>query len=76
MTDLFTVEFNTLGDDQRYSAIASFAQAQPTESNRHDFKLIWTNDAIKDVAAFANTFGGILIIGVEKSQNPDGRGDV
>ena len=38
------------------------------ESNRHDFKLSWTNEAIKDVAAFANTFGGILIIGVEKNQ--------
>jgi hypothetical protein len=67
--DLFTVEFSALSNDQRYSAITSFAQAQPTESNRHDFKSVWTNDAIKDVAAFANTFGGILVIGVEKNQN-------
>lgn len=67
-TDLFTDELRTLNNDQRYSAIAAFAQAQPIESNRHDFKLIWTNDALKDVAAFANTFGGILIVGVEKGQ--------
>jgi predicted HTH transcriptional regulator len=69
MTDLFTVDFGSLSNDQRYSAIAAFAQAQPSESNRHDFKLIWANDAVKSVAAFANTFGGILIIGVEKNQN-------
>ncbi len=69
MVDLFAAEFGSLNNDQRYSAIAAFAEAQPTESNRHDFKLVWTNDAVKDVAAFANTFGGILIVGVEKNQN-------
>jgi hypothetical protein len=68
MIDLFTAEFNNLNDDQRYSAIVALAQTQPAESNRHDFKVIWTNEALKDVAAFANTFGGILIIGVEKNQ--------
>ena len=68
MIDLFTSEFSGLGNDQKYSAIAAFAEAQPHESNRHDFKLAWTDDAVKDVAAFANTFGGILIIGVGKSQ--------
>lgn len=67
--DLFTADFGSLSNDQRFAAIASLAQAQPTESNRHDFKTVWTNDAIKDVAAFANTFGGILVIGVEKNQS-------
>jgi hypothetical protein len=69
MIDLFTSDFNSLTNDTRYSAIADFARAQPAESNRHDFKLIWTNETIKDVAAFANTFGGILVIGVEKNQS-------
>ncbi len=69
MVDLFTEEFGNLGNDQRYSAIVAFARAQPSESNRHDFKTIWANDAVKDVAAFANTFGGILIVGVEKNRN-------
>jgi len=68
MTDLFTDDFESLSNDQRYSAIADFTGAQPNESNRHDFKVIWANDALKDVAAFANTFGGLLIIGVEKNQ--------
>src|SRR5260370_37715527 len=67
--DLFTADFGSLSNDLRYAAIASLAQAQPMESNRHDFKTVWTNDAIKDVAAFANTFGGLLVIGVEKNQS-------
>src|SRR5437762_8519760 len=69
MIDLFTTDFNGLTNDNRYSAIVDFARAQPTESNRHDFKLVWNNDTLKDIAAFANTFGGILIIGVEKNQS-------
>jgi hypothetical protein len=66
--DLFSAEYGTLNNEQAFSAIASFAEAQPTESNRHDFKAIWKDNAIKDVAAFANTLGGILVIGVEKNQ--------
>jgi len=69
MTDLFTAQLSNLNNDQLYSAIVEFAQAQPNESNRHDFKSVWTNDAVKDVAAFANTFGGLLIIGVGKGQD-------
>jgi len=69
MTHLFTTELNSLTNDQRYSTIVDFARAQPNESNRHDFKSVWTNDALKAVAAFANTFGGLLIIGVEKNQH-------
>lgn len=68
MIDLFTSDFIGLNNEQRHSAIVDFVSAQPTESNRHDYKLIWNNDAIKDVAAFANTFGGILLIGVEKNK--------
>lgn len=69
MTDLFTEDFSALNNDQRHSAIEAFAQAQPNESNRHDFKVKWTNEAVNDVAAFANTFGGLLIIGVQKGQS-------
>jgi Putative DNA-binding domain len=68
LLDLFTADFNNLGNDALYSAVADFARAQPVESNRHDFKTVWNNDTLKDVAAFANTFGGILVIGVEKGQ--------
>ena len=69
MTDLFTADFNNLTNEARYSAIADFAAAQPVESNRHDFKTIWNDDTLKAVAAFANTFGGILVIGVDKNQS-------
>jgi len=53
MIDLFTAQLTSLSNDRLYSAIVDFAAAQPNESNRHDFKLIWTNDALKDAAAFA-----------------------
>lgn len=66
--DLFTADLNALSNDERYAAIADFARVQPIESNRHDFKTLWNNDTVKDVAAFANTFGGILLIGVKKGQ--------
>jgi hypothetical protein len=68
MIDLFTAELNTLSNENLYAAIADFAKAQPNESNRHDFKSIWTSDTVKHVAAFANTFGGLLIVGVEKGK--------
>lgn len=68
MADLFTVDFNQLGNNARYTAIDDFARALPTEGGRHDFKRIWNDETLKDVAAFANTFGGLLIIGVEKGQ--------
>jgi hypothetical protein len=67
MIDLFVADFNTLNNEQRYSAMVEFARDLPNESNRHDFKTVWTNETLKDVAAFSNTFGGILVIGVEKN---------
>jgi hypothetical protein len=69
MIDLFTAQLSSLSNEQLYSAVVEFAQAQPNESNRHDFKSAWTSDAVKDVAAFANTFGGLLIIGIGKGQD-------
>jgi hypothetical protein len=69
MIDLFTADLDRLGNDDLYNAIAEFARVLPNESNRHDFKLQWTSDTVQDVAAFANTFGGLLFIGIEKGQN-------
>jgi len=68
MIDLFTADLNNLPNDDLYAAISDFARAQPNESNRHDFKIEWNDEALKDVAAFANTFGGLLIIGVRKGK--------
>ncbi|MGA7342495.1 MAG: ATP-binding protein [Terracidiphilus sp.] len=66
--DLFTADLNRLTNDDLYLAIADLARTQPGESYRHDFKESWSNDTLKDVAGFANTFGGILVIGVSKGQ--------
>jgi schlafen family protein len=67
--DLFTADLGRLQNDDLYNVIAEFARVSPNESNRHDFKLKWADDSIQDVAAFANTFGGLLFIGVAKGQN-------
>jgi Schlafen, AlbA_2 len=69
MIDLFTADFQQLENDALYNAIAEFARVSPNESNRHDFKLQWTNETMQDVAAFANTFGGLLFVGIAKGQN-------
>src|SRR5260370_109982 len=68
MIDLFTAQLTSLSNDRLYSAIVDFAAGQANENKRHDLKLIWTNDELKDAEAFANTFSGLLIIGVEKNQ--------
>jgi hypothetical protein len=66
MIDLFTADFDRLRNDDLYNAIAEFARVSPNESKRQDLKLLWNNDNIQDAAAFANTFGRILVIGVER----------
>jgi len=38
------------------------------EGWRHDYTSQWDDSSLKTVAAFANTFGGLLIVGVKKSQ--------
>src|SRR6266568_1089325 len=69
MVDLFTDDLDSLKNDQLFSAIKEFSEAQPCEGYRHDFKLKWNNDgALQSVAAFANTFGGLLFIGVKKQR--------
>jgi hypothetical protein len=69
LLDLFAADLSRLTNDDLYLAIADFARAQPGESYRHDFKEIWNNDTLKDVAGFANTFGGVLVIGVSKNKD-------
>jgi len=65
--DLFTDDLEAVGNDQLFAAIAEFARAQPSEGWRHDYTEQWSDDSgLKNIAAFANTFGGLLIIGVRK----------
>jgi len=59
---------NALGNDELYIAIEEFAKTQPSEGWRHDYTLQWTDTALAEVAGFANTFGGILIVGGKKEK--------
>jgi hypothetical protein len=65
-------------DKDLYSAVEIFARVALPQAERTqegyllDFKAIWNDTALKAVAAFANTFGGILVIGVSEK---DGRAD-
>jgi len=67
-TDLFRDNLSALTEAELYSAIEAFAKAQPSEGWRHDYTEQWTDTALKNIAAFSNTFGGILIVGVRKGK--------
>ena len=68
--DLLTADLSALSNDEIYANIVAFASAQPTEGWRHDYTETWDDDsALTKVAAFANTFGGILLVGVRKGKN-------
>lgn len=77
-TDLFKDDFSRLSDVELFQAIAAFTrvsepiQVRPRESFVLDFKSEWGDRALCTVAAFAHTFGGLLVIGVsEKDAQPD-----
>jgi hypothetical protein len=68
--DLLTADLNALSNEEIYANIVAFASAQPTEGWRHDYTETWDDDsALRKVAAFANTFGGILLVGVRKGKS-------
>jgi predicted HTH transcriptional regulator len=67
-TNLFTDDLNALDNDELYLAIAGFAKTQQSEGWRHDYTVQWSDLALTKVAAFSNTFGGILIVGVKKEK--------
>src|SRR6202030_4117842 len=57
---------NTL-NDWTYEAIEALCAAGQSESDRHDFKfnLAELHNATKICCAFANTFGGFIVVGVK-----------
>lgn len=76
--DLYTDDFSRLNDADTLKAIETFTrisepiEATPREGFALDFKEEWGDRALRTVAAFAHTFGGLLIIGVsEKDAKPD-----
>jgi len=57
---------NTL-NDWTYESIRTLCEGGQSESDRHDFKfnLAALHDATKICCAFANTFGGFIVVGVQ-----------
>jgi hypothetical protein len=54
-----------------FADVKSFCDQQIPEDLRTDYKSDWPKELAKELAAFANTVGGLLIIGVK--ENPDTR---
>lgn len=70
--DLFSADYSRLADSDIYTAIAEFTRQNLPPNDRAqegytvDFKEKWSEKSLRVVAAFANTFGGIIIIGVSE----------
>lgn len=76
--DLYKDDLASATDSDVYSSIEEFTGMRlpladrPQEGYLLDFKAAWSDSALKTVAAFANTFGGLLLIGVsEKDGRPE-----
>ncbi len=76
--DLFKDDLSHVSGSVLYESIDAFTRTFDPEANRPregytlDFKESWSDKALQTVAAFAHTFGGLLIIGVsEKDGLPE-----
>jgi len=76
--DLYRDDFSRLTDVEVFQGIEAFTRTtepiavRPRESFVLDFKEGWGDRALRTVAGFAHTFGGLLIVGVsEKDAQPD-----
>lgn len=76
--DLYKDDLAAPEDKELYAAVEVFARIASPQPERTqegyllDFKGTWSDSALRAVAAFANTFGGLLLIGVT---DEDGRAD-
>jgi predicted HTH transcriptional regulator len=76
--DLYTTDFAPLTGTQLYDAIVAFARInqpqddRPQEGYMLDFKEEWGEKSLRVVAAFANTFGGIVLVGVTEQMGKAG----
>lgn len=76
--DLYRIDLQRATSRELCNAIENFAcvnlplDQRPQEGYRLDFKQELNNRALQAVAAFANTFGGILVLGVsDQDSHPD-----
>ncbi len=76
--DFYKDDLSAPEDKDLFAAIEVFTRIALPQTERTqegyllDFKALWNDTALKAVAAFANTFGGILVIGIS---DKDGRAD-
>ena len=76
--DLYTDDLSRFGDPELFAAVEAFTKVNqpPTDRTQEgylvDFKANWSDSSLRAVAAFANTFGGLLVVGVS---DKDGRAD-
>src|SRR5258708_6913705 len=66
--DLFSEDLDKYDNAGKYAAIEQFCSARINEGWQLDYAVTWDDRALEKVAAFANTFGGVLIIGVKKDK--------
>jgi hypothetical protein len=66
--DLFSEDLDKYDNEGKYSALSQFCAARLNEGWRLDYAEMWDDRTLEKVAAFANTFGGVLIIGVRKDK--------
>lgn len=70
--DLYRDDLSATSGTDLFSAIEGFCQVKgpiqdrPQEDYRLDFKREWKEEALRVVASFANTFGGILFVGISE----------
>ncbi len=70
--DLYRDDLNRASGAELYSAIESFCRVsepidnRPQESYLLDFKQDWGEKSLRTVASFANTFGGLLFVGISE----------
>ena len=76
---LFNASLRSLSGSEIYDSVLNFTRVGEPLEDRHqenftlEFKKVWNDPALKDVAAFANTFGGMIFVGVsEIDGRPEG----
>jgi hypothetical protein len=75
--NLYTADLSSVGGTELYEAVETLLRLSDPPAERLsegwtlDFKEQWSDEMLKHATAFANTFGGLLIVGVsEKDGKP------